>query len=159
MGYKKYINFTDPMTGFNPDIIKQLIKDSKLEILVEYQKNVSLLIDEMKIQSNLVYKKSTGKIVGFVEMEDINEEISQFQTKFEDSEYQGEESIGKKVAKYVNIFMVRSILSKLCYPIGYHASTGLTRDQLFPLVWEATRILETIGFKVRVWVCDGVTPN
>ena len=91
MGYKKYINFTDPMTGFNPDIIKQLIKDSKLEILVEYQKNVSLLIDEMKIQSNLVYKKSTGKIVGFVEMGDINEEISQFQTKFEDSECQGEE--------------------------------------------------------------------
>ena len=88
---KKYINFTDPMTGFNPDIIKQLIKDSKLEILEEYQKNVSLLFDEMKIQSNLVYKKSTGKIVGFVEMGDINEEISQFQTKFEDSECQGEE--------------------------------------------------------------------
>ena len=156
---KKYINFTDPMTGFNPDIIKQLIKDSKLEILEEYQKNVSLLFDEMKIQSNLVYKKSTGKIVGFVEMGDINEEISQFQTKFEDSECQGEESIGKKVTKYVNVFTVRGILSKLCYPTGYHASTGFTGDQLFQLVWEATRILQTIGFKVRVWVCDGATPN
>ena len=32
---KKYINFTDPMIGFNPDIIKQLIKDSKLEVLEE----------------------------------------------------------------------------------------------------------------------------
>ena len=51
--------------------------------------------------------------------------------------------------------MVRGILSKLCYPIGYHASTGFTGDQLFPLVWEATQILEIIGFKVRVWVCDG----
>ena len=46
---KKYINFTDPMTRFNPDIKKQLIKDSKLEILEEYQKNVSLLFNEMKI--------------------------------------------------------------------------------------------------------------
>ena len=45
----------------------------------------------MKVQPNLVYKRSTGKIVGFVEMGDINEEISQFQTKFEDSECQGEE--------------------------------------------------------------------
>ena len=49
----------------------------------------------------MVYKKSTGKIVGFVGMGNVNEEISQFQTKFEDSECQGEESIRKKVAKYV----------------------------------------------------------
>ena len=47
---KKHINFTDLMTGFNPGIIKQLIKDSNLEILEEYQKNFSLLLDEMKIQ-------------------------------------------------------------------------------------------------------------
>lgn len=60
----------------------------------------------MKIQSNLVYKKSVGKIVGFVETEDINEEIFQFQTKCEDSDCQGEESTRKKVAKYVNILMV-----------------------------------------------------
>ena len=66
---KKYINFTDPMTGFNPDIIKQLIKYLKCEVLEEYQKHVGLLFDEMKIQSNLVYKTSTGKILGFVEMD------------------------------------------------------------------------------------------
>ena len=65
----------------------------------------------------------------------------------------------KESDKYVNVFVVRGILSKLCYPIGYHASTGFTGDQFFPLVWEATQILEIIGFKVRVWVCDGATPN
>ena len=122
------------MTGFNPDIIKQLIKDSKLEVLEDYKKDVSLLFDEMKIQSNLVYKKSTGKIVGFVGMGDINEEISWFQIKCEDND----KSFGKKVAKYVNVFMVRGILSKFSYRIGYHASIGFTGDQLFPLVWEAT---------------------
>ena len=155
---KKHINFTDPLIGFNPDIIKQLSKDSKLEIIEEYQKNVSLLFDEMKIQSNSVYKKATGKIIGFMEMAG-NGEMSQFQRKCEDSECQGEELIGKKVAKYVNVFMVRGIFSELCYPIGSYASIGVTRDQLLPLVWEATRILEGIGFKLRVWVCDGATPN
>ena len=97
--------------------------------------------------------------MGFVEMGDINEEISQLQTKYKYSESQGEELIGKKVAKHVNVFLVRDILFKLCYLIGYHASIGFTGDQLFPLIWEATRILEEIGFKVRVWVCDGATPN
>ena len=94
-----------------------------------------------------------------MEMGDSNGEMSQFQTKCEDSECQGEESIGKKVAKYVNVFMVRGIFSKLCYPIGSHASIGVTGDQLFSLVWEATQIIEGIGFKLRVWVCDGATPN
>ena len=154
---KKYINFTDPMTGFNPDIIKQLIKYLKFEVLQEYQKHVSLLFDEMKIQSNFVYKKSTGKILGFVEMGDVNEEIPPFQTKCEENGYQGDELIEKKMANYVNIFMVRCILSKLCYPICCHASIGLTGEQLFPLVWEATRVLKGISFKVRVWVYS--TPN
>ena len=51
--------------------------------------------------------------------------------------------------------MVRGICSRF----GHHASTGFTADQLFPLVLEATRILECIGFKVRAWVCDGASPN
>ena len=87
------------------------------------------------------------------------EEIYRFQTKCEDNDCQGDESIGKKMAKYVNVFMVRSILSKLCYPIGYHVSIGFTGDQLFPLVWEAAQILDRIGFKVKVWLCGGAKPN
>ena len=43
--------------------------------------------------------------------------------------------------------------------VGYHASPGFTGDQLFPVMWEATKVLESIGFKVRNWVCDGAAPN
>lgn len=49
--------------------------------------------------------------------------------------------------------------SRLCATSGYHASTGFTTDQLFPLVWEATRILECVAFKLRTWVCDEASPN
>ena len=55
--------------------------------------------------------------------------------------------------------MVRGICSRLCATSGHHASTGFTTDQLFPLVWEATRILECVGFKLRTWVCDEASPN
>ena len=44
--------------------------------------------------------------------------------------------------------MVRGICSSLCYAFGYHAGLGFTADQISPLVWEATRVLESIGFKV-----------
>ena len=59
----------------------------------------------------------------------------------------------------MKVFMVHGIHTNLENKIGYHASRGFTGDQLFPLVWEATRILEVVGFKVRGWVCDRARPN
>ena len=55
--------------------------------------------------------------------------------------------------------MVRGIRGRLCVTFGHHASTSFTAEQLFPLVWEATRILECVWFKVRAWVCHGASPN
>ena len=69
------------------------------------------------------------------------------------------EYFSKKLAKYVNVFMIRGIFSNLNCTVGHHASAGFTGDQLFSVVWEATRVLESIGFKVHIWVCDGATPN
>ena len=48
---KKYINYTTPSSGFNKDVIEKIIIDSKLSESQEYQKNVSLTFDEMRIQS------------------------------------------------------------------------------------------------------------
>ena len=69
------------------------------------------------------------------------------------------EYFSKKFAKYVNVFMIRGIFSHLKCTVGHHASAGFTGDQLFPVIWEATRVLESIGFKVHIWVCDGAAPN
>ena len=71
---KKYINFTDPMSGFNPNILEQILEDINFDGLKEHVKNVSLVFDEMKIQGNLVYKKSAGKVISYTEMSDLNEE-------------------------------------------------------------------------------------
>ena len=115
--------------------------------------NVNLLFDEIKIKSGLAYKRSSGKIIGFTEMGDLNEEISKLTKDCEKDE------VEKAFSTYVNVFMVRGICSSLCYPFGYHAGLGFTVVQLFPLVWEATRVLECIGSKVCAWVCNGASPN
>ena len=152
---KKYINFTAPSTGFNPDIIDRLIEDINVGSLKDFQRNVSLVFDEMKIKADLVFNRATGKLVGFTEMGSINEEINMFQARCN-----GEKgSDDRDFARYINMFMVRGIFTNLSYPFGYHASMGFTADQLFPLVWEATRVLEVVGLNVRAWVCDGASPN
>ena len=56
------------------------------------------------------------------------------------------EYFSKKLARYVNMSMIQGIFRNLECTVGYHASAGLIGDQLFPVVWEATRVLESIGF-------------
>ena len=78
---KKYINFTDPKSGFNPNILEQILEDINFDGLKKHVKNVSIVFDEMKIQGNLVYKKSAGKVTSYTEMGDLNEEISEFSAR------------------------------------------------------------------------------
>ena len=35
----------------------------------------------MKLRSNLVYRKSTGKVIGYTEVGDLNGEISEFSVR------------------------------------------------------------------------------
>ena len=55
--------------------------------------------------------------------------------------------------------MVRSIMGRFTYPFSYFASTGFTTDQIYPCVWECTMLLESLGFYVRAFICDGASPN
>ena len=83
---KKYINYTTPKSGFNPDVIEKFVIDSKLHKLEPFRRNVSLCFDEMKLQPGLVYKRSSGKLVRFCEMGEINQEIESFQARYVDKE-------------------------------------------------------------------------
>ena len=58
----------------------------------------------MKLQQVLVYERSSGKLVGFCEMGDINQEIESFQARCVDKE-SSVLTISKDIAKYVNVFL------------------------------------------------------
>lgn len=105
---KKYINFTKPSSGFNPEIIQKLIEDFKIVTIEDYEKNVSLTFDEIKIKSWLVYKRGSGKVVGFTEMGSINEEIKEFVDRCNKSRKFNYDS---QFANYVIVFMVRVFLT------------------------------------------------
>ena len=111
----------------------------------------------MRIKSNLVYSKSTGRLVGFTEMGNINDEFRKFQDTVE-SKNSGN-NIEREFASYVLVYMVRGIFSNLCYPFAYFASTGFNAAQLYPCTIEATKVLTSLGFSVRAYVCDGASPN
>ena len=78
-----YINFTYPGCGFSIDVISRLVQQVKFDEINEFEKNVSLMFDEMKIKSGLVFSKTAGNLVGFCEMGEINNEIEKFNKAME----------------------------------------------------------------------------
>ena len=88
-----------------------------MNTLQRYEKETILLFDDIKIKLGLVYSKSIGRIVGFTELGDINEEQNEFERKFQNSlaKY-------KELATYMICFMARELLKPFSYPVGYFSS-------------------------------------
>ena len=113
-----------------------------------------------------MYKRSTGKLIGFTAIGDVSEEFRIFSeyVKHDVHDTQvGSSDSAKKYQRYlathVNVYMVRGLLTYLCYPFAYFASTGFTPTQLYPCTMEATQVLESLGLLVRVLVSGGASPN
>ena len=112
--------------------------------------------DEMSIKSKLVYQRRTGKLVGFTELGDVNEELRSFRCSHSN---ESADDIGRDFATHVLVFMVRGIFTSLQYPFGYFATMGASAAEIYPCAMEAIRILTAINLKVRALVSDGASPN
>ena len=108
---------------------------------------VVIAFDKMKIKSSLVYHKNTGRLIGFVELGDLNNEFAHL-SQLEDDSTPGDFNFNRKLATHVNLFMVRSISYSLLYPFGYFATAGMTASQLYLTTIEAVRVLTALNFKV-----------
>ena len=65
--------------GFSADIDKQLMDDSNLASLSEFEKHVCLIGDEMHIKEGLTYDKTSGELIGFINLGDINNYLKQLE--------------------------------------------------------------------------------
>ena len=72
---RQYSNALDSSSGFSNELDEQLFCDAKVSSLQEFQKYVGLVGDEMYIKEGLVYNKSTGKLVGYCDIGNINNHL------------------------------------------------------------------------------------
>ena len=124
---RDYKNYIRPQRGFNAEIIQEL-KEKTVEFS-EVEKYCVLLLDEMKIQENLVWDKHSGELIGFVDLGDISLNYS---------------SLAKmdEIATHVLVFLIRSIVNPFKFSLANFATVSATSSQLFPLFWKAVGILE-----------------
>ena len=105
---RDYRNYIRPKRGFNHEIIDELIQ--KTSNFSDAEKHVVLLLDEMKIQENLVWDKHTGELIGYVDLGD------------EDLNFASLENV-ETIATHILVFMLRSVVNPLKFSLASFATT------------------------------------
>ena len=101
----------------------------------------------MKIQSNLVYNKYSGELIGYVDLGDPDINYTTF--------------VGDdELATHALVNYVRGIATELTFCLSYFATNGIKSYQIMSTFWRAISILEpTCQLKVIVAMLDGESPN
>ena len=136
---RDYKNYIRPERGFNKDVIielKNIVSDFS-----NIERYIILLMDEMKVQENLVWGKHSGDLIGYVDLGDTDLNYATFQKPDE-------------VASHILVFLVRSIINPLKFSLANFATKNVT------LFWKAVGILEeNCKLKVVGVTSDGASAN
>ena len=154
---RDYTHFIRGTTGFDPAVTEQLVQEANLDSLEDFQKNVVIVLDEMKVKENLVYDKYGFRIIGFVDLGTINNDLADIEHAANSQDTTGVSC--DDVATHMLVLMVRGLFIKLAFPYAQFATREISSHTLFPLVWEAVQKLEAAGFKVVAVTADGAALN
>ena len=141
---RDYKNYIRPQRGFNKDVVNELLE--KVKHFSDNENFFVMLMDEMKIQENLVWDKHTGDLIGYVDFGDAELNYATLQKS-------------TNIATYVLVFLLRRVVNPFKFSLATFATTGATSSQMFPLLWKAISICELNSLKVLAVTCDGASPN
>ena len=116
----------------------------KVKYFSDKGKFVVLLMDEMKIQENLVWDKHNGELIGYVDLGDINYAAMSKVTT---------------VASHVLVFLIRSIVNPFKFSLANFVTDDISASQMFPLLWKAISVCKKGSLKVIIVILDGASPN
>ncbi|XP_055877443.1 uncharacterized protein LOC129924769 [Biomphalaria glabrata] len=137
---RDYTNVYESKEGFNESSIEELKRIS--QNFKSEEKCVILLHDEMMIKYDLVFNKTNGEVVGFVNSHTWNEKLE------------------KNIASHVLVFFVVGINTHINISLGFFGSINIASGDLFPLFWQAVGYLETdCSLKVIASTSDKASSN
>ena len=142
---RDYKNYFNPKAGINKENIESL--HEKTSSFTSVQRYVAVVMDEMKIQSNLVFDKVSGDLIGFI---DLGDPMTNFANLPDED----------PIASHALAFLVRGLCTDLKHIIAYFFTGNVTSFQLMPHFWRAVSILEvSLNLHVCATVNDGASPN
>ena len=142
---RDYKNYFKPKAGISKENVESLCV--KTSSFTPVQRYIAVVMDEMKIQSNLVFDKVSGDLVGFI---DLGDPMTNFANLTDED----------PIATHALAFLVRGLCTDLKHIIAYFFTGNVTSFQLMPLFWRAVAVLEvSLNLRVCAAVNDGASPN
>ena len=148
---RDYTHYISTQIGFSAEIDEQLIRS--IDLSIERNRYVTLVMDEVHIKEDLVYDKHEGKLVGFVNLGEMNNHLHDFESALLGN------TKDRPLANSMLVLMVRGLFSHLNFPYAQFACHKLTGELLVDPVWEAIARLERQGIRVLALTCDGASTN
>jgi hypothetical protein len=122
----------------------------------KHKKYHVLMMDEMYISQNLVFEKSSGKLIGYTKLDTIESEIKNLEELMDATEsVKPEESLASKVL----VYMIKGVSNGIKEVVATFAVKNLSANQLKDWTWHVIGDLEKHGIFIIAVVCDGSSVN
>ena len=144
-----------PQAGVNDGLLS-IVKKKIAEMKEAHQKYVALLVDEMYVSKNLVYRKSDNALIGYVHLNHVEEEMQRLENSLKGTTLV--EPLQQLATKMLT-YMVKGLTSNLKYVVASFPVNQLTKDMLYVRTWKVISRLERIEAKVLAIVSDGSAVN
>ncbi len=154
---RDYTHFTSFQTGVSHSVILKLKEDMQFSSSSPSQRKVIILMDEMKIKSDLVFNKGSKRLIGFVNLGEVNNDLESLRQSLID-----EKSSPKQpdLAESMLVMMVRTIFKpSFNFPLAQYPTSSLSGEKLYSIVWEVIEALELNNIQVHAVSCDGLSAN
>lgn len=154
-----YSHAITPTDGISEGIMK-IVEAAVKKKTKEFQKYHNLLLDEVYISKNLVWRQSDNALFGYAHMDDVEKEIQNFD-KYVEERFTGkqEEEKDPELAKTMLAFMVKGVATDIKYVVAAFPMSAISSDAIYVRNWQVISRLEKAGVKVLAVICDGASVN
>ncbi|XP_052127944.1 uncharacterized protein LOC127750386 [Frankliniella occidentalis] len=149
-----YSHATKIKQGIDTTVLENIAKQVAVEEKSRKQYH-TLMADEMHISKNLVVQKSTGEIIGFTNLDELDKEVKILDSYLDNPDKVVEEEMASKIMA----FMVRGISSRVKDVIASYPVSNPSARQMYIWTWDIIGALEKSGVRVIAFTCDGAPTN
>lgn len=149
-----YSHVTKVQPGIDETVLEFVSKRATSEDNPHKQYHV-LMADEMHISKNIVLLKSTGEMIGFKDLDDLDNELASLEAHLE----KPDKVLEPELATKVMAFMVKGVSSNLKHVVASYPVNNPSPKQMYLWTWSVIGALERSGVMVIAFVCDGASTN
>ena len=118
---RKYTQYTDAKVGIQHDALETLL--GQINQAQPQNANITIILDEMKVKSGLVYFSVSGPLIGFTDVGELNNELRDFHKKVERVEEK--KQVEEQLASHAFTIMARGIFQNFQQPIAFFPTCAL----------------------------------